>query len=670
MIEQMRGSLVLVTVLLGGCVEAHVLPCGDLICPDDELCLDGTHCVPQGAVVACDGASVGDGCSVDNLFGRCADLGGGLVCDPATCGDGVIDTPLREACDGAAAFDTQCVDLGYDLGRPACGPACELDPAPCTRFGWGVVVDAPVSAMWTDGTILAYVRHDPDGLDVHGGAFDLSLAISVAELHGGGGRVFLRMTDASLVEVTPGGLVPIETAPLFDARDVSSTAVDETGALYALIDCAIWRFDTSWTRIMDRTGFCTTVLTGPGPRVYVIEYGDLVDEAVAGNYNQAFRANAPIHAVRFTSTGAYIGTTDNLQSWTYGDFSTRVIATGDVRSIGVAGNQTFAALADGTALRFDGSFVDILTPPTSALSDDGHGGLYSYIGPIYRYSGVTFGDLAPLPLAANHQITGAQALPSGDIVASSTLDVWMVDPGGTVYDRLATFDAVTHAVAGIAFDELVVATFDATHPPELRRVHGTGTFGRSPISGASAVYGLWMGSDRVAYAAGITTTGGWLGFDDPLTGIWTSQQIAGCAFYDVDGAGTRVIAAGTCGGEPSLWELQGTAWTELHREPGVTGSLRAVRVLPSGDVFSTGDEVTLWQQSGAWKLDASVHGRSMSGAADDIWLSGSFTPVQHWDGHVWSKMTTRPLGPIAIAASTQRVVMAGAALGHVALLRE
>ena len=40
MIEEMRGSVVLVTVLLGGCVEAHVLPCGDLICPGDELCLE------------------------------------------------------------------------------------------------------------------------------------------------------------------------------------------------------------------------------------------------------------------------------------------------------------------------------------------------------------------------------------------------------------------------------------------------------------------------------------------------------------------------------------------------------------------------------------------------------------------------------------------------------
>ena len=661
----MLRATVLALLLGTGCVQAELVACGDLICPAGAVCIEGNRCATTQAVADCTDKTSGESCTVDNLAGRCTDRGDVRVCEPAACGDGVIDQPLREECDGTAAFATQCVDLGYDLGLPSCGTACELDAAACTRFGWTLQVDAPVIAMWTDGTVMAYAQRSPDRLVVQGGGFAVSAMKQVSELDGGGGKVFV---------LSEGNVLQAGATATTDLMDGSFTradhiTVDAAGIVYALAGCSVWKHAGAWTLVASGGVACNDLFAAPGDRLFVQRSNEVIEEVAGGLFTPRFRADSPIHAMRFTATGAWVGSTNTLGYWDGTALRPDVVHTGDVRSLALSGSQVFAGLSDGHVVRVGTSHPVTLTPPTAFLIDDGAGGVYSYGGPIYRYSGTAFGDLPPVPASSGQQVAGSSIAADGTLLVASSNSAYTLD--GTTGWRTAgaglePFRAIS---ARSLNDFVVVAHFDGIPLCWVDRfTNGTRT-SHQRMDGATTLSGVWMSADgAIAYAAGTSAAGGWLG-SGATGGAWTSQEPAGCAFHAVDGRGTRVIAAGSCAGSPVLWELSGATWSEVRREAW-SGAFRGVRLLANGDVFATGDEGTAWQVNGAWNSDLSVRGHTLSGAAGDMWISGSFTPILHWDGTAWSKMTTRPLGAIAIAATPALVVMPGAGLGHVSLLRE
>ncbi len=148
----------LVVVLLTGCIESNLIPCGELQCPSDATCHQGA-CVATVALDACAGIADGTACTLANtsnsicLSSVCTAVGcGSGVIDPRshevcadtnrengdgcnadctsteTCGNGVIDQYKGEACDdGNASNDDDCHN---DCRRPSCG-----DGVVDSRFG-------------------------------------------------------------------------------------------------------------------------------------------------------------------------------------------------------------------------------------------------------------------------------------------------------------------------------------------------------------------------------------------------------------------------------------------------------------------------------------------------------------------------------------------------------
>ena len=650
-------------LFVAGCVEADLVPCGALSCPSGQLCVDGARCVTQQSLDECAERAPGEACSVDNLAGRCADLAGVRLCEPATCGDGVIDEPLREACDGAAAFPTQCVDLGYDLGLPSCTTGCAFDAAPCTRFGWDLVVDAQVSAMWSDGTILAYATRNPDRLEVRGGGIDVVLPMRVDQLLGGAGRVFAR-TRSQIFEATPAGMVDV-TPPTAMLPGVQNIAVGADGLLHALGGCSVARFALSWAQLASVPGNCAAIHVGLGGRVFVQLNSSTVQELRPTGYETAFNADATITAMKFTDGDAYVATTQTLAR--YDGTRLGVIATGDFRALAIAGDAAYARRADGTAMRWRDGRLDPLSPPGALLGDDGQGHVFAFGGPLYRFSGNAFGDLAPVPMQPGSVVVGSAIADDGVPLAATTHAVWWAGPGGTWLGlsfpvqqiRSLSARGITEYIYGLHSDGAAIVAVGRRH----------GNLDSATTIDAGEVRGVWLAPDLTAYAVGWTGADGWLG-SAPLAGTFAVTRPPNCAFHAIHGAGNRVIAGGTCHGAYSIWELSGGTWSELHRETSVSGAVRAV-LLVDDEIFATGDEATLHYAAGAWTVDRTVHGGTLSGVApDDVWLSGSFVPVRHWDGRAWSKMKTRALGPIAVAADARSVYLPGAAKDHVSLLRD
>jgi len=206
-----------------GCLTPNVVPCGNDICPQGSVCIDGQICGTANSIAACTGladaapchAQLGDGyCShgscTPNVCGdgqitgieqcdgslvsiSCADLGyyaGATTCSPlctidrsgcaGKCGDGVVQAAQGEDCDGAPPDNLTCPDLGYDYGALACSATCTADPIhSCERFGWHalgmigypatVVGDAGIYAILTNGAVEL---HDGATTTTHAGGFN------------------------------------------------------------------------------------------------------------------------------------------------------------------------------------------------------------------------------------------------------------------------------------------------------------------------------------------------------------------------------------------------------------------------------------------------------------------------------------------------------------------
>lgn len=75
------------------CMNNNLVPCGDLVCPADAVCVAGSRCAYQDQLDACSGIEDGALCNLPRGMGRC-DLG---VCVAVGCGNNVVDP--GELCD-------------------------------------------------------------------------------------------------------------------------------------------------------------------------------------------------------------------------------------------------------------------------------------------------------------------------------------------------------------------------------------------------------------------------------------------------------------------------------------------------------------------------------------------------------------------------------------------
>lgn len=116
----LRRSSYIVAALLAGCIDATVVPCGDLICPGGLVCTPAGCTTPEAAAV-CDGIADATPCTTQAITaGAC----GGGACHAITCGDGVIDpgevcddgnTAAADGCSATCNSDETCGNQVIDV---------------------------------------------------------------------------------------------------------------------------------------------------------------------------------------------------------------------------------------------------------------------------------------------------------------------------------------------------------------------------------------------------------------------------------------------------------------------------------------------------------------------------------------------------------------------------
>ncbi|HEY4182905.1 MAG TPA: hypothetical protein VGM90_39045 [Kofleriaceae bacterium] len=105
----MRALLLL--LVLSGCVDAALVPCGDLACPASYVCLEAAHrCVSSDQLKSCGSLAAGEDCTVNGTSGKCTDG----ACTPVICGNGTVDP--GEACDD-----------GNQASGDGCSGTCDSD---------------------------------------------------------------------------------------------------------------------------------------------------------------------------------------------------------------------------------------------------------------------------------------------------------------------------------------------------------------------------------------------------------------------------------------------------------------------------------------------------------------------------------------------------------------
>jgi cysteine-rich repeat protein len=157
-------------LVLAGCLQSPLVPCGDLVCPPGNVCTSG-GCATPADVEACIGLDDGDPCRAANGgAGMCQ----GGACQTGLCGNGVVD--VGEACDDGnhdsgdgCRGDCGKIELCGD-GELDAGEACDDGNTnaadgcdACTRTTW--IATAGVGAA-VDATTVALAN--PQGLAADG----------------------------------------------------------------------------------------------------------------------------------------------------------------------------------------------------------------------------------------------------------------------------------------------------------------------------------------------------------------------------------------------------------------------------------------------------------------------------------------------------------------------
>lgn len=676
--------------LLGACLEADLIPCGESLCPQDKVCAPDGRCLAPTLLEQCANQAEGTPCdALEGVDGRCANG----ICEQVSCGNGFVDEQLTEECDGGEA--AQCVDFGFDLGRAAC-VSCSFDTTPCVRFGWVRIEYASSQKMWTDGTILAYTTYAPKGLAVQGGGFTVHSADEYLAVEGGNGHVFAIAATGEVVEAAGNSLVTLgmPTAAPIDL------AVADDGVPYVLgADCRVFAYDGAWTELGTQLPIgvadchlLAVLGSGPGTRIAVAKPdGGLWLDDGHDRFTSAGMAPTTISVLELHETYVWVGGATGVYRTPIASpttFETR-IANHGITSLAFIGSAFYATTTEGTLLHRTAKTTDTLRGPTGGrVVDDGHDGLYMFQGPIYRFTGTSYSELVGPPIdVIQDQLVASCRTRTRDILVISGQNLFSLDVAGV----WSTFPSpVSTSLRGVACQGSQVAIVSHSNDNNSTLARSTtgpsGTFQIIPTSDA-VKEAVWLGVGTM-FVVGTTGAGaaansspGWIGelANGVIDELVLPDALGACRLFavsgtDVDGI-LDVVAAGRCDDRGVVLERVGFRdWNVVYRSPTNDGGFRSILRVPATNalgymIFAAGEGGAVWFD-GTWHADASVIGRTLSGTAEDMWLSGAFTDLQHFDGTVWSQVATSALSQIAVFAQETDVLLPGGAPGHVQLLRD
>jgi hypothetical protein len=672
----MRTAMVVI-VALAGCLRPALVDCGELACATTQVCHE-ERCLDPSLLDSC-AAPVEEGAACDALGvpGHCT----AGVCEPATCGDGYVDPDLREVCDDSVP-PTHCLDLGFDLGRPAC-TACQPDASTgCTRFGWERVVDTASTQMWTDGTTLAYVTTAPASLEVRGPNGDVTVPGAFFGVHGANGRV-VAWNSTTMVEVANGVTRMLPGLP----TSIAHVRMDDAGTIYSLAGCGVRSIApgaTSWTVLDTLMGpSCGRIEVGPVVNGYarvLATRGDPTPTELweyvptRNEFQRQFGMPASISNIRLQPTPAgdvmWVSTSTGNQVLRIDESGSLFLNVGlSVVSIVFAGADVFFGDTAGNVSRLRDGRVARFRSPTGGLIITGGDQLYAYRGPIHRFTGITRGTRSPIVPATPVEIVDSIVEPDGTILALSRSQIHTPNPDGNSWSHTTVPGIFARAFAGAAPNYFISSFDDVTAPQLIISTGGiTGPWSEVTVPGTPKLHALWRDTSGALFAVGDGATDAFLGVRRNTT--WETHAIAGCTVRAVSGTDAmHVVAAGACGTEAVVWTYDGAQWTELAR-PALPGPLEAVVRFSDGSIVAAGTSGAAWFDGTAWRVDRTAVGQSLSGTSlDDVWLSGEFTTIQRFDGTMWSKLATSSSGPISVAASADRVMFPGATADFVELVR-
>lgn len=662
----LRGLAIVVAAgALGACLRPALIECGELACAAEQVCHDN-RCLDPSLLDACETPPEGAACDALGEPGRCIDN----VCEVATCGDGYVDEVLREECD-ASVPDVHCIDLGYDLGRPGC-TACRPDPTlGCSRFGWERLVDAPTIALWIDGDTQAYVTST--GLTIRAPSGTMDVPGVYSEVHAAAGRV-IAFHQTSFVDVFEG--LPIKRS----VPDIEHARVGVDGTVYALDGCRVYTVTDRLTPFgppaVDSDS-CSRMEVGPptpsGARIYVAGGIGVSDRVYRWDPDRAKfdpvspATGSPITDMRFHGDRLWVATTTGAYTIDDTNRNTDLGLGFGPTTIAFSPTATYFGDNDGMVARVRDGRVQRFRAPGLITGD---GDIYSYRGPIYRFRGTTYGTRDAL--SSQLEVVGSVQEADGTVVVATKAALHVADATGAGWSLATSPAQITRGFAG-ADQRYFISDFTDTpsaRNPMLYSGDPESTWAPIPVPMNPLLYALWWApDDSTLFAVGDNDAG------DAFLGVrrgtmWETAYRTGCTVRGVHGTdSSHVIAVGGCGDESVVWGYDGTQWTELERFAMTPPLLAALRS-NSGALVVAGASGAARFDGTAWSVDEDAVGSSLSGTSDsDVWLSGVFTSVQHFDGSVWSKLAVQASGPIAVTAAPDRVLFPGATEGFVELIR-
>ena len=426
-------------LVLCGCLNPDLVPCGDTSCPPDTVCLPTSQrCVTQNALDACAAMADGAICTLDGTIGACVDgacapavcgdgvLEPGEACDvtfPASvdcgyfgyyrgdlsctnvcqvdtsacsgrCGDGVIDVDQGEYCDHALPDGASCFDFGYDVGTLACGKSCGADLSTCHPLGWERVAgthDSVSDVGGGDGRIgvvfatgVASVVVDNIATPAPGTGYSAIAGTATSRWAAGPASLATWTVASGWVAATPPG--PAATT----VHDI--WASDSLGVFVSIAEsAALWHFDgTSWTQITGAWG--TNASFGASEDMLYVIYGadvaswDGTTWGALGLSSVQFvttGGDGMLYAVRFGMFGEeldeLIGGAWQATGWPY---SSEVAGLASAPQGVYAGDQT--ETTGGVMYRFysigGAPYLGSWLEDAYHLASDGHGGVYTGTG--------------------------------------------------------------------------------------------------------------------------------------------------------------------------------------------------------------------------------------------------------------------------------------------------
>ncbi len=650
-------------VLLGcaavGCVQPNLVACGDLLCSADSVCLESGQCASVDAVTACEAMVEGASCVTPLFTGACS----GGACVPARCGDGIVEG--SEQCDGAVS-GVDCVDYGFDLGLPSCTDRCSLDVVgTCVRFGWRRILPDAVDSGWTDGTRFALISADQGTAQViTSGQATVTFPAPAFYFLGitGNAHEVVTWTGGAVYASTGGAFTEVDTETLNGAPRRVALAADD--ALYVMTEpgagCTVYRRPPgggAWSMIRNiATNDCEGMWTSGSDVFIAVDTGsgtappnDLLRYTGTGTtWTRVLGAPSTILAVAFLPGEYLVGTFyDGLLRYVGAGAATQ-LTTGTIEGVFVNGGTIYLGgytailerILAGVSEEFDAPITGFVMADGTHLYVAGNG--------VYEYTGREYSRRDDVRTADD-----LERFADGSIAAADVGVLLFPEEGG-LWGYPSAGSLEVHVIAGRSPQNAYVSDGD-----NIEHWDGTGFSLTAPRPDTQVIMDLWapptgspvllvVGEDQLGLA--LTGGGAWQELTPPA-------GMTGCNLYEIEGEGTEILAAGTCGTEGVVWRLTGTTWAEVYRG---AAPLHAIAFDGSGGVYAAGPMGGAIRAAGVWRAEPVARGESISATGpDDIWVVGGVADALNWNGTIWSRLRVVGAGSPRVVATPRAVYLSG-----------